>query len=356
MRKVVHRVDAPFVAGVMMFGVADAVEQGVAHPDVRRGHVNPGAERTLAVGKLAGLHAREKVKAFLDAAIAEGAFLGVATVFVSLIRRQVADVGLAFFDERDSVFVNLVEIVTRIKWFKGSATVPVAYSRRLAEWSVGCVWRDAERCGRDARAPYDSRKIEIRFAVRGDGFGRFAFRFEAEIFVGPGADEPVHVLLDGVHVLDVFLGRVGVVHAQVADAVEFVGDAEVEADAFGVADVQVTVRLRRKAGVYARIFLFGHVRGDDVADEIGRRGGRSGGFVFQTHKIGGRLTKAVANVQPAVKGRRTTKCFTRRKFRFLDCGGNPAEREPHRFGSSVRSRKAVSPLRHVTALQNLRSQ
>ena len=30
---------------------------------------------------------------------------------------------------------------------------------------------------------------------------------------------------------------------------------------------------------------------------------------------------------------------------FLDCGGNPAEREPRRFGISVRSRKAVSPLR-----------
>ena len=81
----------------------------------------------------------------------------------------------------------------------------------------------------------------------------------------------LHVLDDGLDVLDVLLGRVGVVHAQVADAAELAGDAEVEADGLGVADVQVAVRLGRKAGVDLRILLLGDVRGDDVADEIGRR-------------------------------------------------------------------------------------
>jgi hypothetical protein len=38
----------------------------------------------------------------------------------------------------------------------------------------------------------------------------------------------------------------------------------------------------------------------------------------------------------------------------LDCGGNPAEREPRRFGSSILSRKAVSPLRSAT-VQNFRN-
>ena len=98
MGEVIHRVDAPFAAGVMMFGVADAVEQRVAHPDVRRGHVNLRAERAFAVGKLAVLHAREQIEVFLDAAVAERAFLGVAAVFVGFVRRQIADVGLAFFD------------------------------------------------------------------------------------------------------------------------------------------------------------------------------------------------------------------------------------------------------------------
>ena len=33
-RVVVHRVDAPFVAGVVVMGAADAVDDGVAHIDV----------------------------------------------------------------------------------------------------------------------------------------------------------------------------------------------------------------------------------------------------------------------------------------------------------------------------------
>ena len=70
--------------------------------------------------------------------------------------------------------------------------------------------------------------------------------------VAPVEAEPADVLLDGVDVLDVFLDRVGVVEAQVAAAAELGGDAEVEADGLGVADVQVAVGLGRKAGDDAR--------------------------------------------------------------------------------------------------------
>ena len=37
MREIVERVDAPLVARVMVRGVADAVEQRIAQPDVGRG-------------------------------------------------------------------------------------------------------------------------------------------------------------------------------------------------------------------------------------------------------------------------------------------------------------------------------
>jgi hypothetical protein len=40
-----------------------------------------------------------------------------------------------------------------------------------------------------------------------------------------------------------------------------------------------------------RIFLFRNVPGNDVADKIGRRGRRF--FVFQTHKIGQKLTNKI---------------------------------------------------------------
>ena len=70
-----------------------------------------------------------------------------------------------------------------------------------------------------------------------------------------------------------FLDRVGVVEAQVAFAAERFREAEVEADRFGVADVQVAVRFRREARVDASVvFAGGEVFLDDLVDEVGRRG------------------------------------------------------------------------------------
>lgn len=63
---------------------------------------------------------------------------------------------------------------------------------------------------------------------------------------GPLEAQPLDVGLDGIDVLLVFLGRVGVIEAQMAIASEFLGQAEVQADRLGVADVQVTVGLRGK--------------------------------------------------------------------------------------------------------------
>ena len=87
------------LAGVMMLGVADAVEHRVAHPDVGRGHVDLRAQRAGAVGELAGLHPGEEVEVLLDGAVAERAFLagavGRAAIFVGVLGREVADVGLA---------------------------------------------------------------------------------------------------------------------------------------------------------------------------------------------------------------------------------------------------------------------
>ena len=59
----------------------------------------------------------------------------------------------------------------------------------------------------------------------------------------------MNVLLDSVDVLNVLLGGVGVVHAQVADASVLFGGAEVDADSLCVTDVEIAVRLGRKTGV-----------------------------------------------------------------------------------------------------------
>jgi hypothetical protein len=61
--------------------------------------------------------------------------------------------------------------------------------------------------------------------------------------------EPADVGLDGVDVLLLFFFGVGVVEAQVGLAAELVGEAEVDADGLGVADVEVAVGLGGKAGL-----------------------------------------------------------------------------------------------------------
>ena len=65
-----------------------------------------------------------------------------------------------------------------------------------------------------------------------------------------------------------FLGRIGVVEAQIAVAAEFLRHAEVQADRFGVADMQIAVRLRRKPGDDGFVPAGGKIGTNDVADEI----------------------------------------------------------------------------------------
>src|SRR5438132_1362 len=90
--------------------------------------------------------------------------------------------------------------------------------------------------------------------------------------VRPTADEPTYVLENRIDIFDLLLRRVRIVVAEVARAGEFASDAEVQADGFRVADVQVAVRLGREAGVNLPIFLLGDVSLNDVAEEITRPG------------------------------------------------------------------------------------
>jgi hypothetical protein len=84
----------------------------------------------------------------------------------------------------------------------------------------------------------------------------------------PVIAEPVHVGLDRVDIFLLFLGRVGVIEAQMALAGEFLRDAEIERDRLGVTDMQIAVRLRRKAGHDPAVLAGGEIGLDDVADEV----------------------------------------------------------------------------------------
>jgi hypothetical protein len=87
--------------------------------------------------------------------------------------------------------------------------------------------------------------------------------------VPPVETEPADVALDRLDVLDVLLGRVRVVEAEVAGAAVVGGEPEVEADALRVPEVEVAVRLRGEAGRDAATVLSAPaVLLDEGADEV----------------------------------------------------------------------------------------
>ena len=64
----------------------------------------------------------------------------------------------------------------------------------------------------------------------------------------PIESEPLHVLLNGVNILNVFLHRVRIIEPQVRPSAEFIGQCEIDPYGLGMSNMQVAVRLRRKAG------------------------------------------------------------------------------------------------------------
>jgi hypothetical protein len=235
-RVVVHRVDAPGVAGVLVRHLADAIDRRVAQVDVARRHVDLRAYRLRAVLELARAHGAEQLQVLRHVAIAERRVLAAldqaAAVFAHGVRAQVVDVGDAELDQLLGAAVEHLEVV------RGVAQVLV---------------------------------------------------LEAE---------PVHVVLDRLDVLQILLRGIGIVEAEVAGAAELARDPEVEADALGVPDVQITVRLGREARrdaatVLARRLVLAHDLGDEVG--AGRRGfGHGAGSDRRNAKFTGRRRGAGA--------------------------------------------------------------
>ena len=208
--EVVHRVEAPRVAGVVVVGVHDPVDHRVAHDDVRRGHVDLRPQHRLALLELPAAHPGEEVQAFLHRPIApwrrRAGDVQVAAAFLDLLRRLLVDVGETLADEMHGAVVVELEVVAG-----------------------------------------------------------------EEHVVAPVEAEPLHVGLDAFDVFGLLLRRIRVVEAQVAARAGgsvLLRDPEVQADRLRVAEVQVAVRLRRKARDGRRVFAGGEVRGDDLADEV----------------------------------------------------------------------------------------
>ena len=86
--------------------------------------------------------------------------------------------------------------------------------------------------------------------------------------VAPIEAQPADILLDGVNVFGVLLGRVGIIHTQVAKAAVLQGGAEVDGQSLTVADVEISVRLRGKTGMNGFRLALRKVEIDGFFDKI----------------------------------------------------------------------------------------
>src|SRR5580704_1168134 len=114
--EIIHRVNTPPVASAVMRSMPNPVEHGVPHPDVRRLHVDLGPKRAMTVGKFARAHPLEEEHVFLRRACPKWTLLSVYAVAVSVRRREVIHVRLAFGDELNCIFKKLLKIVRGIEW------------------------------------------------------------------------------------------------------------------------------------------------------------------------------------------------------------------------------------------------
>ena len=211
--EVVHGEDAPLGALAVVLNVADAVEHRVAHVEVAGGQVDLGPEGVLPLGELPVLHPLEEVQVLPHRPVPPGALGGGGGV---------------------------------------PPILPELLGGELAD--VGQALFD--QVHRQLVGP-----LKIVRAV--------------EETVPPVKPQPVDVLLDGVHVLRVLLGGVGIVHTEVADAAVLLRGAEVDGQGLAVADVEVAVGLRREPGV--DLFPLAAAPGlqfllDDAVNEIGAHG------------------------------------------------------------------------------------
>ena len=239
-RIVVARIDRPFVAGARMVRMQDPVQHGIAQIDVAGGHVDFRAQDTRAVWKLTGLHAAEQVEILLHRTIAE--------------RRLPAGLGQRAAREANLLLRLVVDI---------SEPIPDQSLRPFIE------------------------TVEI---IRG-----------IERLAGPFVAEPAHIGLDGIDVFLLFLGRIGVVEAQIAAASKLLRDAEIERDRLGVADMQIAVRLRREPGHDLPVLARGEIGLDDVADEVAPCLCRRRFCCRHSHVLTGKSAALLPNSQPRAK-------------------------------------------------------
>ena len=186
-RPIVHRVNAPSVTGSMVMSVHDAIENRIAKIQVGRRHIDLGPQCFGSVWEFPFFHSGKEVQILFDRTIAIWA---IAT----------------WLRQSSSVLAHLIRIKVANKGdpLANQLTCPVVKLFKI----IGSVQQFI---------PLEAEPIDVRF--------------------------------DRIDVLLTFLGRIRIVEPKVAVPAVGFGQAEIEADTFGVPDVQIAVGLRRESRI-----------------------------------------------------------------------------------------------------------
>ena len=192
-----------------MVHMPDAVDNGIAHIEVAGGQINLGPEGIAVILKFPGPHPGEQVQALFNGTVPPG----------------------------------------RLGW---GIHIPAVFLKLLR-----------------------GQLTDIGQALFNKLHGVFVVLFKVVGAVvepvSPVKTQPVNILLDGFDELHILLGRIGVIHPEVAQAAVFLGGAEIDDQRLAVTDVQITVGLRRKPGMdglTGKLSAGGNILIDKGVDEI----------------------------------------------------------------------------------------
>ena len=115
MREVVHRINAPCIAGPVVSHMSHTIDDRITHVHIRRCHVDLCTENFFSIGIFAFFHFLKKLKVFFYGTVTVRAFFTrlcqSTTILADLVSSQVTDISLAFFDQLDRCFIHLTEII-----------------------------------------------------------------------------------------------------------------------------------------------------------------------------------------------------------------------------------------------------
>ena len=81
MGEIVEGIDTPFIAGSMMFRVADPIEQRIAQIEIGVRQINFGSQNVSPIGEFPSTHPAEQIEIFGDRPVA------IRTRFAGLCQR-----------------------------------------------------------------------------------------------------------------------------------------------------------------------------------------------------------------------------------------------------------------------------